>query len=520
MRHKYFGETEEESKVKPIKDGEPRAYYLINGEPLDLHRPFIDEVWFKQDGKDYRRVEQTLDVWMDSGSMPFAQFHYPFVNKGKFEDSFPGDFISEYTGQIRAWFYVLHVISNAIFEKPAFKNVLVTGVLAGNDGRKMSKSFGNYPDPQKTLEEYGGDALRLYLMSTPLMNGNDASFSEEDLRLKVREFLIPVWNVYKYFVTYANLIDWTPDPEILSADFDQMVEAANSELDKWILVVTNEAVRQTDESLSKYDIPTAIRTLQDLIGEVSKWFIRRSRDRFAAGEENPVKTLYYVLHKFTLAAAPIIPFTTEEIYQGLFSKVDKEAKESVHLNIYPTSSEQLDSYKQLLIDMKVVRSISELGQSIRTTEGIKLRQPLSKIEVSSASEISDWMAGIIQDELNIKEVVQTEKITKSKGVITYSDNKNDLEVGLFTELSPELIQEGLMRELTRNIQASRKNNGFEVTDQIKITYSTDDDDVKSVFINFESDIMDSVNAKAILVGEAKTEQIINDKKVNIDLAKA
>lgn len=332
-RHEFFGETEQESSVKPVKASESRAFYLFNGKYLDLHRPYIDAVAFVLNGKKYTRIKETLDVWMDSGSMPFAQFHYPFVNKEKFDASFPGDFISEYTGQIRAWFYVLHVIANALFDQPAFKNVLVTGVLAGTDGRKMSKSYGNYPDPKATIEKYGGEALRLYFLGSTLMSGNDMNFNEADLRMQTQETLLPLWNIYSYLITYANIHNWTPREELaysgrsITTDehpWDHIpFDDVENELDAWILLRLQETIKDAGNSMDKYEIPQAIRPIKSLIDDLSKWYIRRSRDRFADGETMALETLYYVFIEILKLMAPFTPFITEFMYKELVGTVLK-----------------------------------------------------------------------------------------------------------------------------------------------------------------------------------------------------
>lgn len=523
LRHEYFGETEAESQVKPIKAGEKRAYYLINGKPLDLHRPYIDDIWLTKDDKEYRRIEQTLDVWMDSGSMPFAQFHYPYSNKEKFDDSFPGDFISEYTGQIRAWFYVLHVISNAVFDKPAFKNVLVTGVLGGNDGRKMSKSFGNYPDPKETLEEYGGDALRLYLMSTPLMHGNDANFSEEELKLKVREFLIPLWNIYKYFVTYANITEWEPTPELLELNLEEAINSAETELDRWILIRANQQIKEVDEKLTEYDIPNAIKALLELINETSKWFIRRSRDRFAAGDTTPVKTLYYVLYQFTRAAAPVVPFVTEEIYRGLVADKFSDQPESVHLTQYPVTADNSVEHVKKTHQMEAIRKVCELGQSIRANNGLKVRQPLAEIQIldsDGVSEESEWVREIIASELNIKQVTATEELSSGDNWLLADDHASGITVAINTELTEELKIEGVYREISRQLQSMRRKAGLDVTDKIQVSYQSDSATVLAAISEFESQIMETVGALSISEAELNEEAIkLNGHELKLSIAK-
>lgn len=531
IRYSYCGETEQESQVKPIAETEQRAYYLANEKPLDLHRPYIDDVTFKQGDKLYKRVEYTLDVWMDSGSMPFAQFHYPFMNTEKFEASFPGDFIAEYTGQIRAWFYVLHVIANAVFEKPSFKNVLVTGVLAGTDGRKMSKSYGNYPDPKETLEKYGGDALRLYLLESPLLQGNDTNFNEDELKMQVREFLIPLWNSYKYLVTYANIHEWSPSQELAHNDrsiwndeheWDHMpFDGIENELDAWVLLQLQNTIGEVTAAMDEYHIPRAISNLKSFINELSKWYIRRSRDRFVAGETMAMQVLYYVLVEFTKLAAPITPFIAEHIYQRLVTDKSIELPESVHLTDFPVVDVNfVEQYQALAPEMQVVREIAELGQMIRTENGLKVRQPLAKLEVqfslkddAAGIALAPWMARLLQDELNIQEVVEVPKLAKSDTILNAEKPAQGISVGLETALTPELEAEGLMREVIRTIQSMRKKAGFQLGEQVSVTYQTDSKELQQIMEARGDEIAQAVSASSIAAGEATETSTLNGHNV-------
>lgn len=462
VRATYLGETTDESVVKLLKEGETRDYFLFNSKPLDMHRPFIDDVTFSVDGEEYTRIKETLDVWMDSGSMPFAQFHYPFTDKARFEQSFPGDFISEYTGQIRAWFYVLHVLANAVFDKPAFKNVLVTGVLAGTDGRKMSKSFGNYPDPKVTLEKYGAEALRLYFLGSVLMHGDDMNFSEDELKAQIREILIPYWNIYKYFILYANQHGFQAGQPVQPS--------SDNVTDQWLVALTNKTVQTVDKALETYDVPVAIRSFSNLINETSKWYIRSNRDRFASGDKAVLETLHYAIYQLTLIAAPIIPFTTEHIYRNLLTGLSGDQPESVHLANFPTV-EFNEASAKLLEEMDQLRAVIDLGLAARTQNNLKLRQPLAQVYLNGAN-VTDWQKEVIESELNVKAIATTGPTDKSGWV---SASAGDITLWLDTNINQELQLEGIAREVMRTVQAERKRIRLQVGEQAKLQLDAQDE---------------------------------------------
>src|SRR5258708_4551572 len=401
----------------------------------DLHKPEIDEVTVKckKCGKDARRVPEVLDSWIEAGSASFAERHFPFEKGLKLSDFFPPDFIVEYTGQIRAWFYVLHVISNALYKSIAFKNVLVTGVILGTDGRKMSKNFGNYPDPKEMLGKYGGDALRLYLMSTPVMKGEDALISEEQYRNQVKNFLLMFWNVYNYFISYANLGNWEPKQRIN--------KNPKNILDKWILVLLQELTNDVTNSLEKYDTVTYVEKLQSFLKELSTWYLRRSRGRTDSEFYN---TFHFVLTEFCKLTAPIAPFITEEIYKNLTKE------ESVHLSDWP-KAEKINN--KILIDMERVRKIVEEWHALRKEKGIPLRQPLAKLSLQEKE--MEMYFDLIKDELNIKKIVGG----SSKSVLD-------------TELTPDLKAEGEAREIMRRIQDERKNLKTDLDEKVDVTLPT------------------------------------------------
>jgi isoleucyl-tRNA synthetase len=427
-----------------IKDLEERSGQKVT----NLHKPDIDEVTItcQKCGRTVHRVPEVLDCWFESGSMPYAERHYPFENKEQFEKEFPADYIIEYIAQTRGWFYTLHVISNAMFASEAFKNCVVTGVIMGTDGRKMSKLFKNYPDPKMIIQKYGGEALRLYLMGSVVMVGENMNISEKDIQDKVKDVTLPLWNCYKYLTTYGNIHNWTPSQNLLTDP--------QNILDKWIITRTNQLTSEFADWLEKYNIPNAVRLVAPYIEDLSRWYIRQSRDRFVNGDTEALQTLWQVLVQFTKTTAPLIPFITEEFYQNLVLPFDDNAPESVHLTFYPEVQKQNE---KLLQDMAYVREICEQGNMVRKTQNISTRQPLSKAIVATPQplSLSQDLINIIKNELNVKDV----EINKSE---------DQLVVKLDTDITPELKAEGEMRDLIRQIQSLRKEANLDLKDQIKI----------------------------------------------------
>ena len=294
----------------------------------NLHKPDIDEITIKCDKchQTVHRVPEVLDCWFESGSMPYAQFHYPFENKDLFKKSFPADYIIEYIAQTRGWFYTLHVLSNALFDSESFKNCVVTGVIMGNDGRKMSKLLKNYPDPKTTLQQYGGDAYRLCLMSSVVMVSENINIDEKEFENQYKNILLPLFNSFKYFITYANLHQWSPQKDAPESDHP---------LDRWIINQANNLTHHISQSLEKYNLVTATRSIEPFVNDLSRWYIRQSRDRFVSGDTKALQTLWQVIIQFSLSTAPIIPFITEYFWQNLVIPIDPTKPESIHLEFYP-----------------------------------------------------------------------------------------------------------------------------------------------------------------------------------------
>lgn len=416
-----------------------------------------------------RSLDKVIDGWFESGSMPFAQFHYPFENRAKFEQNFPGDFIAEYVAQTRAWFYYLHAISVGIFGKNSFKNVIVTGTLAGNDGRKMSKSFGNYTDPNVLMDEYSADALRFLMLSSPVLNAEDYALQDKDVS-DVNRKLSMIWNMFDFFTLYASVDGWEWNGKI-----DDPYQELTNSLDQWIVSRVHELTEEVDRHMQAYDLPNALKPILPFVDDASNWYVRCSRKRFwkSDNDEDKImayKTLHYVLVRLSLVIAPFTPFLAEELYQKLTKG------ESVHLCNWPSSGQ---TNGIILKEMKVVRELITQGLALRAESGIKVRQPLSEASIvldfdlteSSRPELEE----IIKEELNVK------SLKTSLG--------SRVSIKLNTKLTPELKREGYAREVIRIIQNTRKKAGLEVDDRIELKIETEDADIRGAIDDFKTTIL-------------------------------
>ncbi len=502
----------------------------------DLHKHFVDKILIERDGKTYKRTPEVLDCWFESGAMPYAQNHYPFDNKEHFEANFPADFIAEGLDQTRGWFYTLMVLSTALFDKPAFKNVVVNGLVLAEDGLKMSKRLKNYPDPIHVINEYGADALRLYMIYSPVVRAESLRFSEEGVKHSLRHLLLPWWNAYSFFITYANIDGWTPE---------QSVPERNNLMDRWIQSSLARLEQQVTDAMDRYDLQAAVHPFVAFIEDLTNWYIRRSRRRFWKSEDDTDKmqaysTLYDVLLGLSKIAAPFTPFISETIYQNL--KTDA-MPESVHLCDFPTAA---DAKRDEVLEnqMAVVMSAVEQGRALRAEYKLKNRQPLAKMHVVCDDEkllaTIQELESLIADELNVRSVdfstdsselatIQAKPNFKQLGpklgplmkkavpligglsdeqiaaialgevVIVKLEGKSieltadDIEVvrnpkeglavsaegslvvGLDTQLNDDLITEGLAREFVNKVQNMRKEMDLEVTQRIRIAFSGDED---------------------------------------------
>jgi len=448
----------------------------LSGQKItDLHRPVIDDVVLTlPSGQKAHRVKEVLDVWFESGSMPYAQDHYPFENKELFERHFPADFIVEYTGQLRGWFYYLHVLANALKQSIAFKNVAVTGVLMGTDGRKMSKSYGNYPDPRAIIEKYGAESLRLYFMNSKIMAGEDLAISEEDIREQSR--LLGVWqNALKYYLTYAGVRDAKSAPAKASQ---------KTVLDRWIIARLEETIGQYAEGLDKFDFQASTKVIRPFIEDLSTWYIRRSRERFVAGDQAALATLGAVLLRAAIAFAPTLPFSGECIYLALGGP-----KESVHLEDYPVVDRAiLDPEEGTLALMATVREIASETHTQRSSAGLPLRQPLGRLTVAAAPGLAKRpdLVEVLRDEVNVENVVF--------GTETLID----------TEVTPALLAEGRYRELARKIQAARKEAGLKVGQKVSFQYFSRDEELAALIESHAAELAAAASFKAV---EAVKDQV-------------
>jgi isoleucyl-tRNA synthetase len=483
-------------QIESVKKGDGQIEYRLNGKKMKLHRDFCDQLVFKKEGKEYHRIPEVLDCWMDSGSVPFAEHHYPFENEKAFEDSFPADFIVEYTGQIRAWFNVLFRISLMLFDDIPYKNVICHGVMFGDDGRKMSKTYKNYPDPKKTLEEKGAEAVRLYLMSTPIMAGADTSWSNEVLNDQVKDILIPIWNTYRYLSLYSNIHNWSPESVEFTSEY---------KLDKWIESYMKKTTLEYSRALEEYDIPSSVKLIQPCIDNISKWWIRRSRDRFADGSTDALQTLYATLVLFAKTFAPQMPFLTEEIYQNLVVKTGLDSKESIHLEIYPEVDEK-DVDLKLLDDMQIVRNICSNGLKIREENSLKLRQPLSKAYTAIKDE---FLKDIIRAELNVKEIEESEKPIEAETLVT--EGKYEEYVTLDTDVTEELLFEGYINDFLRQYQnARKKGDNINYGDPVKLTVGIEDKKMKKVLEDHLKE-----NSQELDIEEYKFTQELGEKSFKL-----
>lgn len=546
----------------------------------DLHKHFVDDItWKTPDGTGtMRRIPDVLDCWFESGSMPYAQHHYPFENKEHFEENFPADFICEGLDQTRGWFYTLTIIASALFEKPAFLNCVTNGIVLTAEGKKMSKSERNYTDPMEVVNQYGADALRFALMNSNVVHADDLKFSEDGVKEVIKTFLLPLWNAYSFFVTYANIDNYEPSKTA--------AEDLTNPLDKWIVSTTQKLIDDVSTALDTYDIQKASQSLVSFIDDLNNWYIRRSRRRFWRSENDGDKkmaydTLYYVLMNVVKVAAPLVPFITEEIYSNLKTE---EMPLSIHLCDFPEYQEELrdlELERQMSLTMKGI----VMGRSLRSSHNLKTRQPLSKVFLVDRNEddrrILDSMTDIIAEELNVKAVlIQADEsnlvdysakanfkilgkklgkdmkevaqmITKlgsseiaaildgSEKTLDYSNgsinissddivvqrteknnvkviNEGDLTIGFDTEMTVELLREGCARDIIRAVQTLRKELDFDVADHIEFAYDGDEE-IDAVVENFSDYIKNETLCDSIEKKSLNSEDVSVGENLTIKL---
>lgn len=544
----------------------------------DIHRHFIDGLTFEENGKTFKRIPEVFDCWFESGSMPYAQNHFPFENKELTLSSFPADFIAEGLDQTRGWFYTLHVLSTALFKKPAFKNVIVNGIILAEDGNKMSKRLKNYPEPTKVIDEYGADAVRLFLLSSPAVAAEDLRFSEKGVEQGMRQVLIPLWNGFVFLSTYAKIYSWFPEP---------LKTKPQGDLDRWILSSLQRLIDEVTANMDGYELNKAVAPFVAFIDGLTNWYIRRSRVRFWSSEDTPdrreaFQTLYEVLLTLSKIAAPFIPFLSEAIYLQLKGPRDPE---SVHLCNFPEAKKQ---FRDPLLEqeMELTQLVVSNGHALRKENKLKVRQPLKRAHVVVTDEaLLDALKRqkhLIAEELNVHEVhfssdespfvkltskpnfrvlgkkvgskmravqeiilqfnrkqmekalagesitiqVEGEEFTLTPEDLTVdrevlpgliARSESGITVALDTELTEELLEEGIARELINKINTMRRDAGFYVTDRIEITLDTTDR-VKKILEKYYDLIMNEVLGVQVSFGPCTgTEWDINGEKAVIAL---
>lgn len=484
----------------------------LSGEELaDYHRPWVDDITFDIDGVHYTRIDKVMDCWFESGSMPFAQLHYPFENKEKFEATFPGDYIVEYVGQVRAWFYYVHAVNVALFGHNAYKNVITTGIVAGNDGRKMSKSYGNYTDPNELMDQYSADSLRFLLMSSPLMNGEDYALLDKNVGDVARK-LSMVWNMYDFFTMYAEVDNWE-----WNGKFNDPSEGLTNPLDVWVVSRVHELGKEISENMERYDIPNAMKGILPFLDDASNWYVRRSRRRFWKSEDDGDKndayrTLHYVLLYLSHLLAPFTPFLAEELFLKL---TGGELGESVHLRDWPKVGKVDET---VISRMFLVRERINEGLAHRAAAKLKVRQPLSSVRVlDEESVLDDDSKDIIAEELNVKQVtVASEQLSDVDAYVATLGLKTFTPYTVLNlNVTPELKREGMVREVIRQVQSARKAAGLNVDDRIKLELVTNDTELdKAIDEHRDTITTETLASELAMAGSAKAEGYTTD--ANID----
>jgi len=564
--------------ISSIKELEERTKQKIT----DLHRHYIDHLTFKENGKVFRRIPEVFDCWFESGSMPYAQNHFPFENKEETLKAFPADFIAEGLDQTRGWFYTLMVLATAIFDQPAFKNVIVNGIILAEDGAKMSKRLKNYPEPEIVINQYGADAVRLYLLNSPAVQADDLRFSEKGVELVLRQVLIPLWNSFVFLSTYANIYSWNPNKDVF--------ERPHADIDRWILSLLEKLTEEVTSAMDRYDLSAAVTPFVGFIDQLTNWYIRRNRSRFWSEEatkdrEEAFETLYQVLLKLSKIAAPFVPFLCEAIYLQL-RQLHHPA--SVHLCDYPAVHSYLRD-PVLEQEMASVQAVVSAGHALRKEHKLKVRQPLPKaIVISADSQVISALGRqkhLIAEELNVKEIIceQDEssfvsltakpnfrvlgkKVGKLMNAVqqviqnfdqhklqvllngqpvavevegqSFSLSPDDVSVerkvradiialtqqgitvALDTTLNEELLIEGIARELVNKVNTMRREQGFAVTDRIHVQLQTTDR-VKTAFMQHREYICHEVLATQVNFEECEgTEVDLNGEATKIFIHQA
>jgi isoleucyl-tRNA synthetase len=484
-------------------------YAIENLEQLDLHKPYIDRIKLKCEkcGGESLRVPEVVDCWVESGSMPFAELHYPFENQELFKKRFPADFVVEYIPQTRAWFYVMHVINTMLFEAAPFKNVMTTGTILAEDGTKMSKSKNNYPDPNLVIEKYGADALRFYLLTSPVVTGEDVNFSEKNVQEVNRKVSLILYNVWTFYRMYEK-------GKISNIKYQ--ISNDSHILDKWVIARLSETQTEVTKQMDAYNTVKAGRAIAEFVNELSTWYVRRNRDRMRTGDESSrqaLNTLGYVLVEVSKLLAPFMPFLAEFIFR------DVTGKESVHLENWSTP---LAFDETIISQMQVVRQLVEIGLSMRKEQNQKVRQPLAEIEyhLKNKQILPAELDSVIAEELNVK-LVSGRTDFMPKAGWAYKDEPG-FKAALNLEITPELKKEGLARELERQVQDLRKKSGLKLGELVDLYYNTPSEEIEDMLLNSldrKKTFVSQINKSFEVEVDFETQNKIEDQPVWIGMIK-
>lgn len=477
----------------------------LSGQKVnDIHKHIVDEISFpcEKCGGTMKRIPDVLDTWFDSGSMPYAQMHYPFENKEKFENNFPAEFIAEGVDQTRCWFYYLHVLGTGTEQKNAFKNVIVNGIVLAEDGKKMSKKLKNYPDPMEVFDKYGADALRYYLLTSPVMLADTLCFSEKGVQESLRKVGMLLWNVVKFYTLFKEEHDG--ELNIISEPKIENI------LDQWILARLNQLISEVTKSMDAYNLPAATRPVGAFIDDLSTWYIRRSRDRFkgddAVDAKSALETTGYVLLQVAKVMAPFMPFMAEQVWQKVSGNEFKDENKSVHLENWTESRNmEQETDDKIILEMEKVRKIVELGLAKRDEVGIKVRQPLNQLRITNY-ELKDEYKVLVLDEVNVKEII-------------FTAGEGDLMVELDTEITAELKLECSKRELVRFINNMRKDADLSIGDRAIVYFETESEEIKTVVDKFKAEILKDTLANDLVLGVSEDLVFVKDVKVNDEVVK-
>ncbi|MDD5749853.1 MAG: isoleucine--tRNA ligase [Patescibacteria group bacterium] len=481
--------------------GSVEELYKLSGQKVkDIHKHVVDKLTFAcQCGGTMKRIPDVLDCWFESGSMPYAQFHYPFENEKEFDQKFPAKFIAEGADQTRTWFYYLHVISGGVKNSHAYENCIVNGIVLAEDGKKMSKRLKNYPEPDEIMEKYGADALRMYLLNSPVMLTENLSFTEKDLQTVYRRFIALLQNVYNFYEMFRG-------EEKLSGDLPKKID---NDLDKWIVSKLYLLHQEVSQAMDNYNLVKASRPLIDFVDILSTWYVRRSRDRFKSDDQKDrkeaIETLGFVLKELAKIIAPFTPMSAEMIYQGF-----KNSKESVHLETWPTLNQKMLNAK-VLEDMEKVRQIAEKMHAIRAEEGIKVRQILATLEIDQKFGLGEQVLELLKDEVNLEQVKVVDKVSAGEGwkLVEVAGAKTSI----YTKITDDLKEKGIVRELVRSINSLRKEAGLKPQDRPIETYQTDSAHLSGLINKFKKELINATSAGDLI---EKKESVKINKEVEIE----